>query len=73
VWLESIDFLTKEERECADKDCLKCDWLKKTPYKKNQTYLHYCNCMGKEAMKKPMEKIRDFRKCGDFKQKKIID
>lgn len=69
-WFEDIDFLSKEEQEKADKECLECVELVKTEFKKNNLPLYYCNSMKTD---RKMEKIRDFRKCKFIKRKEVIE
>ena len=68
-WFEDIDFLSKEEQEKADKECLECTWLVKTEFKKNDMPLYYCNCLDASKIKNMVEKMRDFRKCKFIKRK----
>lgn len=65
-WFEDIDFLSKEEQEKADKECLECIELIKTDFRKNGMPLYYCNSMNTNQK---MEKIRDFRKCKFIRRK----
>ena len=62
-WFEDIDFLDLEVK--IDEDCKKCEWLVETEFKKNDLTLFYCN--NTKADRK-VEKIRDFRKCNEFKE-----
>lgn len=68
-WFEDIDFLSKEEQEKADEECLECIKLVKTKFKKNNMPLYYCNCIESSSA---VEKIRDFRKCKFIKRKNEV-
>lgn len=63
-WFEDIDFLDSEIE--IDEDCKKCEWLTETAFKRNNLTVFYCNNMKSE---RKMEKIRDFRKCSEFKNR----
>lgn len=62
-WFEDIDFLDSEVK--IDEDCKKCEWFVETAFKKNNLTLFYCNNLKTDRR---TEKIRDFRKCNEFKE-----